>query len=79
MARGYCKVCDGSAISDNDDINSSTARDRAFCISSQQYIWTCDRCATSWHASETFPTSYDYHCPSCGTHEVYNQNEGIDF
>jgi predicted RNA-binding Zn-ribbon protein involved in translation (DUF1610 family) len=75
---GTCKVCGGRAIGSY-DIESNTARDRAECLSSRKYIWTCDRCNTSFHADQTFPTTYDYHCPNCGTHMVYNQNKGIEF
>jgi len=74
-----CKVCGGSASSNNSDHSSNTARDGAYCNSSSSYIWTCDSYSKSFHADQTYPTSYDYHCPNCNTHMVYNQNKGIRF
>jgi|GEM_PF-3916471 len=79
MANGYCKVCGGSATSANDDISSNGEKDRAYCNSSCYYIWTCDRCGTSFHAVQKYPTTFTYYCPNCSSYLVYNQNKGINF
>jgi len=79
LSSGFCKACNKRAMTNNDNHSSNTERDAAFCIGSQQYIWTCDKCGRSFHYPQKFPTASTLYCPNCGSHEVYNQNKGIDF